>query len=226
MTVLAVSGGRGWTDREIVWLDLWTMRHMEDGPERLAVGDATRGLDPMAAELAEPAGFELLPPWEADWHPNGGPLDRTAGHKRNKRMLIESGARALLAYPDDGSRGTWNCVAEAMRLSLAVVVTLEAGHDYAETVRRCHAGVGQYLGVEARQRVRVVTRSAAERSLRGLQAGVGIEGPRERRAAMFFDRVRLPTTGDSLDTAAALQDQEPAAAQTSSFLLALLLLHT
>lgn len=212
-SVLAVSGGRRWTDREIVWLDLWMMRHMEDGPERLAVGDATRGLDPMAAELAEPAGFELLPPWAADWHPNGGPLDRTAGHKRNKRMLIESGARALLAYPDDGSRGTWNCVAEAMRLGLAVVVTLAARHNYAEIVRRCHAGVGQYLGGESRQRVRVVTRSAAERGL-------------ERRAAMFLDVARPPIMGDSLDTATALQDQEPAAAQTSSFLLTLLLLHT
>lgn len=41
-----------------------------------------------------------------------------AGHRRNRRMLKESGARVLIALP--GNSGTANCVSEALSMGLGV----------------------------------------------------------------------------------------------------------
>ena len=103
------------------------MRQSRRGPNELAHGGA-RGLDEIAAEVAAELGLYVLPPWLPSWATHG----RAAGHERNAEMIRESRALALLAWPDPGSRGTWQCAGEAVRERLPVVVTL--AHSDASTV--------------------------------------------------------------------------------------------
>lgn len=136
--VLAVSGGRGFDDRARVRADLAALAELAGGgPNTIAHGGA-RGLDEIAAEEAADLGMYVLPPWVPSWHPDGDErrVDRMAGLRRNVEMLASSGARALLAYPDPASRGTWQCVAEAVRQRLPVVVTPPPGVSWRDATRR------------------------------------------------------------------------------------------
>lgn len=136
--VLAVSGGRGFDDRARVRADLEALARLEGGGPNAIVHGGARGLDEIAAEEAAALGLYVLPPWLPSWHPDGDErrLDRRAGHRRNVEMLAASGARALLAYPDPASRGTWQCVVEAVRQRLPVVVTPPPGVAWREAARR------------------------------------------------------------------------------------------
>jgi hypothetical protein len=44
------------------------------------------------------------------------------GPGRNRRMLLAERPELVLAYPTPSSKGTWNCIAEARRLDISVLV--------------------------------------------------------------------------------------------------------
>ncbi len=90
----------------------------------LAVGDAN-GVDAMAAEEARRIGY-MVQVFEADWSRYG----HAAGPKRNAAMIArgldwqaEGGNVELAAFHDDleHSRGTKNCVKQAMDAGIRVV---------------------------------------------------------------------------------------------------------
>lgn len=126
---LIVTGGREWTDSLWIESDLRALQRL--GLRRVAQGRA-RGADHIAeqawrvvcddfgsySEASYAVDAQLDGPWPA------------AGNIRNRRMIdaevalaIAAGERLLVgAYPDPASRGTWNCVADALRSGLPVAV--------------------------------------------------------------------------------------------------------
>lgn len=87
-------------------------------------GGAT-GADASARGVAQRSGLPVLT-FEADWYPGGGPLDRSAGPRRNANMLAGRHRTGrveppvfLLAFP--GGRGTADMVAQAQAAGLPVL---------------------------------------------------------------------------------------------------------
>lgn len=110
---LVFTGGRDYLDIEqfnsiLFVLDL-------DGPGRptkIHVGDCPTGLDRMVRDAFVDAHVH-----NADW----GKYGKGAGPKRNGEMLKAAGPHSLvIAFP--GGFGTFNCIRQAMKLGLNVMV--------------------------------------------------------------------------------------------------------
>lgn len=86
-----------------------------DAVSELVVGDAT-GADEAAREWASMHDVKFSE-FTADWQANG----KAAGPIRNQQM-VDYGADLCLAFPMDGSRGTWDCVNKAKNAGIAVTV--------------------------------------------------------------------------------------------------------
>lgn len=69
-----------------------------------------------------------------------GPWPAT-GHRRNERMLRESDARHLIAFP--GGRGTRGCILQAVEFHIPVYLWFEGEQDFKLMCRRC-VGYGDY----------------------------------------------------------------------------------
>ena len=126
MKSAAITGGR-YTDAyskrilipsEVQLLELWALLFVQSF-SRLAHGAAIGTDQAVARFIARYSGglvqvdpYPVDPRFDGEW-----PL---AGHRRNRRMLIESGAEALFALP--GHAGTNNCVNQAIELGRAVYV--------------------------------------------------------------------------------------------------------
>jgi len=115
---VVVTGGRSFPeeDGDRIRQDLRTLSAL--GLERVAHGWAA-GADRIARLWAEDflgsAGTRGYP---ADWRRDG----RAAGPRRNVRMLEAERPDLVLAYPIRDSRGTWNCVTEALARGITVAV--------------------------------------------------------------------------------------------------------
>lgn len=80
-----------------------------------------RGADLIVDGLARARGLEVVP-FDADWDRFG----RSAGPRRNRRMVAEGKPTEAHAFPLLRSVGTWDCVAVCRRAGLRVwVVTPE-----------------------------------------------------------------------------------------------------
>lgn len=124
MKIAAITGGR-YTDpyskRVLIPSDaqlfaLWSMIFAM-AFSRVAHGAAI-GTDQSAARYLSTISGGLI---AVDAYPVNSRLDGDwplAGHKRNRRMLIESGAGTLFALP--GHSGTTNCVNQAIELGRSV----------------------------------------------------------------------------------------------------------
>lgn len=110
---VAFTGDRNWQERELV------KRVIESFPEdtEFILGDA-RGLDRMARELCEELGRKHVVE-QAYWNKYG----KYAGPERNERMLahLEEGD-IVIGFHDNlkASRGTRNCLDQAVKLNLEV----------------------------------------------------------------------------------------------------------
>lgn len=82
--------------------------------EIVLVHGAAAGIDRLAAEIAERAGW-ALEAHRADWEGRG----KIAGPERNARM-VAAGADICLAFPRSGSRGTWDCIRRAADAGIPV----------------------------------------------------------------------------------------------------------
>ena len=88
------------------------------GPVTAVYEGEADGADTCARAWAESRGITVRP-FKADWRPNGGPVDRPAGHRRNAEMLAAAIGEAgwtgdvvqVVAFP--GGEGTKDMVAKA-----------------------------------------------------------------------------------------------------------------
>jgi hypothetical protein len=81
---------------------------------------AARGADSLAADWAKRNGILDLP-FLADWYPNGrtGGLDRSAGPRRNARMIAEGRPDRVIAFA--GGNGTSDMCRQARAAGIEVV---------------------------------------------------------------------------------------------------------
>lgn len=112
--IVVVTGDRNWSNREAVLRELKKLP-----PNTLLIHGACRGLDTIAGEIGESLGFQVDPhPARADLHgwPAAGPI-------RNREMLDCKPVKVLAFHPNlETSKGTKDCVREAMRRSIPVEV--------------------------------------------------------------------------------------------------------
>ena len=111
---ILITGSRTWDDRQTMFRTLRDYAGAKD--VTLVHGDA-KGADRMAGEIAKQFGWtvEVHP---ADWDTHG----RSAGPKRNQKMLA-LGADVVLAFRANGqSRGTDHMIRIATGADLEVLV--------------------------------------------------------------------------------------------------------
>ena len=85
----------------------------------LIIHGAASGADALAKAWAD---RKMIPddPYPADWYPGGSRrLDKSAGPRRNSRMLAEGRPDIVIAFP--GGTGTADMVAKARRAGVTVI---------------------------------------------------------------------------------------------------------
>lgn len=116
MKRILITGSRFWGDVHTIRRAI--LEHIGDlDPREVTIvhGNAA-GADSLAAYVAEcfVANEEAHP---ADWRTR----DKAAGPIRNQKM-VDLGADVCLAFPEEGSRGTWDCVKRAKEAGIPVHV--------------------------------------------------------------------------------------------------------
>ena len=112
-----VTGGRGYSDREAVFARLATCRHeaARSGLKLIVIhGYCPTGADHWAALWCRREGIDERR-YPAQWSLHG----RSAGPRRNQRMLDEEQPNLVLAFP--GSRGTADLIRRARSAGVLVV---------------------------------------------------------------------------------------------------------
>jgi hypothetical protein len=123
---VVVTGGRNFTDYERIEADLRALLPL--GLSRVAEGECPFG---GADELAYDA-WHLLRNECTQRYPRDRRLDgpgKPAYLRRNIRMLEAEKPDLVLAYPDPTSKGTWHCVAEAVKRGFPVAVWVGHAHS-------------------------------------------------------------------------------------------------
>lgn len=112
--IVLVCGGRDYNDAHRVGYALDHYRkHYGDFSK--VIHGAARGADSLAGAWAFARGIAVQE-FPADWNTHG----RSAGHKRNRRMLEEGHPDLVVAFP--GGRGTLNMIDQACRADVPVLV--------------------------------------------------------------------------------------------------------
>lgn len=143
---LLVTGSRHWPHRLAPFVEFQVVARVArelGGPEMprgvvLVVGDCPTGVDRIAAEAVRNSPYgDGVEPWAtverhvADWGRYGG----AAGPLRNAEM-VKAGADLCLAFPTAASRGTWNCLTQAVKAGIpAMVYPLEEAERWTERLR-------------------------------------------------------------------------------------------
>lgn len=119
MARILITGSRHWTDPAPIegaltqaWTDL-------GAPENVTLVHGAcphGGADLIAADLATERGW-TVEAHPADWGTHG----KAAGPLRNQTM-VDLGADITLAFPEQSSRGTWDCVKRAREARIPVTV--------------------------------------------------------------------------------------------------------
>jgi hypothetical protein len=136
---ILVTGSRNWRDQALIREALLSAlgEFTTIGPPILVHGgqmsrDAATGECYGADYLADQVWRDLArerPGWlqKPEVHPARWELGHHAGPARNSEM-VKLGATVVLAFPLDGSRGTWDCVGKARAAGIPVrIVTAEKG---------------------------------------------------------------------------------------------------
>jgi hypothetical protein len=122
--VVLVTGCRDWTDYGSIRDALSeTVEQIRPTEVALIHGDCPTGADKIANDWAPSLGFSAHP-MPADWAKHG----KAAGPIRNREMVqatiairnMNHGKAVCLAFWDGESRGTLNCIQEAIRVGLPV----------------------------------------------------------------------------------------------------------
>ena len=102
-----VCGGRNFRDEELLYNEL------KDIEPTVIISGGANGADELAIRYADLMGV-ALEVYQADWSTFG----KSAGPKRNQRMLREGKPELVLAFP--GGRGTADMVNRAKRAGIPV----------------------------------------------------------------------------------------------------------
>jgi hypothetical protein len=112
--VVIVTGSRNWTDGRMVF-DALT----DEAPHLVVHGGCESGADDFAHMWCNSSYVDEVT-LRARWRVNGK-LDRSAGPRRNLRMLKAYPGATVLAFPLDGP-GTRGCMATALAMGMRVKV--------------------------------------------------------------------------------------------------------
>lgn len=88
-------------------------------PGTVVISGMAPGADTFAAEFGEGMGCEVVKFPVTDWRRPDGSIDRSAGPRRNARMLKEGKPEMVLAFP--GGDGTANMVKQARAAGVPVM---------------------------------------------------------------------------------------------------------
>lgn len=114
MTTIAVTGGRHFSNRELVYRILDVI-HAEVTITLLVHGNCQTGADQLAAQWADSRGvLHTGKKWTANWKIFGN----AAGPMRNRAMLRTEKPTRLVAFP--GDKGTNGCCGIAEKLGIEV----------------------------------------------------------------------------------------------------------
>ncbi len=113
MTIVLVTGDRHWTDRELIYNELFP--YTKD--ETYVIQGGASGADTIAQHICQDLTIPCLT-YEANWLVYG----RAVGPIRNKRILVEGKPNIVLAFHDDlqKSKGTRNMVNLAIKAGIPV----------------------------------------------------------------------------------------------------------
>jgi YspA, cpYpsA-related SLOG family len=111
---VAISGSRNYKQSWLVQQCITTEYRKYDGDIQFLVGDCPTGVDRIAKSFLETAGWDFKE-FFADWEKYGN----KAGPYRNMDM-IDYGAGLLIAFPENGSKGTKQCASYAKSLNIPV----------------------------------------------------------------------------------------------------------
>ena len=114
---ILITGDRNWTDTQIIWNALCSYHSGSDAIE--LIHGAARGADTIGSVLAKVLDWKVTPE-RAKWHIYGRP----AGAIRN-RVMLDKQPDVVLAFHDNlytGSRGTKDCVDEAIKRGIPVIL--------------------------------------------------------------------------------------------------------
>lgn len=127
MTIrVLITGSREYENRPMIAKALGEVMREHPGQMLTIVHGAARGADRLAGAIARarPDLFIEEQHPVTDWGSKElGTFDRTAGHRRNQRM-VDLGATVVLAFPSRSAKnaGTWSCVGKAKVADLEVRV--------------------------------------------------------------------------------------------------------
>jgi hypothetical protein len=119
--VLAFTGSRHWKDKSLVGEVVLTAKKVAAKENKTLLclhGDCPTGLDYMVRYLCEVHGILQIPipaPWK---------IGKKAGPLRNTLLLQTAqrlGATHLLAFPEEGSKGTKDCMEQAYDFAIRVI---------------------------------------------------------------------------------------------------------
>jgi hypothetical protein len=104
---LLISGWREMSDYDLLrdTLDRVLAPHL---PDVVVIHGSARGADSLADRYADERGLLKLP-FRAEWHKYG----RSAGHRRNTRMLVEGRPDYLVAFQHPTGKGTQDMIEQA-----------------------------------------------------------------------------------------------------------------
>lgn len=118
-----ITGSREFTNRAIVASALTLVAKKYPGRMLVVINGRARGADSLAAAIARDFPDRLIE--EAypvlDWRRADGSVDKSAGHRRNQRM-VDSGADVCLAFlsATAENRGTRGCMEKAKSAGIPV----------------------------------------------------------------------------------------------------------
>ena len=110
-----VCGSRDFSDRSLVDAKLDEVRERLGGIPMRVISGAARGADTLAADWARRHGVPC-DEYPAEWDRYG----KSAGYRRNERMLAEGQPHLVVAFPQGASRGTRMMMDIAARAKVAV----------------------------------------------------------------------------------------------------------
>lgn len=122
MKRILITGSRDWRKPEVIQEAIvsWVRENCPEPEEVIIVhGDATRGADRQARDIARAADWLTEEPHPADWSWGKG-----AGMYRNTEM-VQLGADVCLAFSRNSSPGTRHCAGEAAKAGIPVVRYLD-----------------------------------------------------------------------------------------------------
>lgn len=115
--IVLVCGSRDWSNKDIIRKELSEIK----GLSKVIHGNC-RGADLIAAEIANELGIEVQA-FPANWKTEG----RSAGPKRNQRMLEDGNPDFVLAFHDDidESKGTKDMISKTIKKNIPYKVIRE-----------------------------------------------------------------------------------------------------